>query len=286
MPNHLDLQISNKPTNAGLGYFYGVYADEVKQEIKTIKKRIDNLTKTRSYLLKKLEVYTPYIVNKGDVNFKHLRNIKQCKVVLPKFISLMDEVGKSKTSAQQVIEFLLGRLVETNDLLFTLKNRLYKIENKKQPYPIFADVLKMFNAEIGEQLKVNGYHLTIGGGLGSIQIVSVFGNDGINWAESLKLKQQIIDEGKVPYQAYRDENGNITGDNGGLKWFVGYGNDYSYIWRWKRQRDLKNLKEIIYYRFSPTQDQYRSLYHIINANSLQHHKYPCVRDGNTKNNVR
>ena len=109
------------------------------------------------------------------------------------------------------------------------------------------------------------------GGLGSLQVVSIFGNEGINWAESFKLKQQIIDEGKIPYQAFRDENGQIVGDNGGLKWFVGYGNDYSYLWRWKRQRHLKTLKEIIYYRFSPTQDQYRSLYRIINANPLQHH---------------
>lgn len=285
MPNHLNLNLNNKPTNAGLGYFYNLYATKTKQEIKDLKQRIDKLTRTRTYLIKKLEIYSPYIVNKSNINYKHLRNIKQCKVVLPLFITVMDEKGSNKTKAKDVIEFLLGRLVETNDLLYTLKNRLYKIENTKQSYPIFADVLKIFNAEIGEQLKLNGYHFTIGGGLGSLQVVSIFGNEGINWAESFKLKQQIIDEGKIPYQAFRDENGQIVGDNGGIKWFVGYGNDYSYLWRWKRQRHLKTLKEIIYYRFSPTQDQYRSLYRIINANPLQHHKYPCIRDGNIKNNV-
>ena len=43
--------------------------------------------------------------------------------------ALKSKVGRalkgSKTKAKDVIEFLLGRLVETNDLLYILKNRLY-----------------------------------------------------------------------------------------------------------------------------------------------------------------
>lgn len=43
----------------------------------------------------------------------------------------------------------------------------------------------------------------------------------INWAESIKYKNELIKEGKLPFKGYRNKEGEII-DNGGIKWHIYY----------------------------------------------------------------
>lgn len=72
----------------------------------------------------------------------------------------------------------------------------------------------------------------------------------VNWPESKKYKQELIDAGKIPYDKDKAPNG--------IKWFVYYEGAYC-LWNWFRRTGDRYKKNIMYYSFKPTRGNSRKL---------------------------
>tara|TARA_R100001086_G_C11813313_1_gene252179 strand:- start:721 stop:1269 length:549 start_codon:yes stop_codon:yes gene_type:complete len=98
------------------------------------------------------------------------------------------------------------------------------------PYNKYTSVIKMHNIEVMRQLIEENKSYNMDFLLGSLMIIekrrkiriSENGNHytSINWPESNKKKKELLEQGRLPKEVYKDEHGKITGDNGGENWII------------------------------------------------------------------
>lgn len=105
------------------------------------------------------------------------------------------------------------------------------------------------------------------GTLGIYTSLNQFKRPKINSAESLKLRQQIIKEGKIPFSPIKDENGKNIGDNGGEPWYVYYTNDIICAWRINGINTLSIGEGR--FKFYATRNLKKKLYYNIQSNPLK-----------------
>jgi hypothetical protein len=115
-------------------------------------------------------------------------------------------------------------------------------------YPFYSYILKNLNDEFNK-LILTGCPVDLGFGLGSIKIHEKerdFSNPSctkaVNWGESKKLKEHLIETGQVPYDSKTAPNG--------VKWHVPFTERYTY-WYWWNIKNMK-LPNAFYYKFVPT----------------------------------
>lgn len=158
---------------------------------------------------------------------------------------------------------------------FVKKNN---ISDKEFPYKVYNKLIRIFNKEVMKQVIIDGKTFNMSHLLGTIQAIEVerkikISKNGkpytsINWNESKKLKQKIINEGGTPLEVIKDDKGNIIDDNGGKQWYV---YDLSptkpdFYWNRLRRKDKKDndkpfypLKNIKYYNIIFTTVNHRAL---------------------------
>lgn len=111
-------------------------------------------------------------------------------------------------------------------------------------------------------------------GIGTIGInseLNKFRKKSINTAESLKLRNKIIEKGGTPLKYEKDESGKIIGDNGGEPWIQYYVNDIICSWRINGKRaPVINGKS---FKFTATRDNKKRLNKFIESNNLKESFY-------------
>lgn len=105
-----------------------------------------------------------------------------------------------------------------------------KLTKEDVPYSKYAEIIKMHNIEVMNQILLKNKQYDMGYLLGHIQAVEVnrvikvskSGNSytSIDWNESNKRKQELINKGQLPLEKIRNEKGEIIGDNGGVEWLI------------------------------------------------------------------
>lgn len=167
--------------------------------------------------------------------------------------------------------------------------KAYKDEGMGQTISLslYKLVLREFYKEISKEI-LKGYILeTI---LGKFLIASIKrriklsknGNiiNNINWGESNKKKSQLEQEGKLPLRAERNEEGEITGDNGGEEWLCYFVNDSYFSWLWQKNNWLVNQS---LYQFRICKANRIAVPKTVDENSTLLFQY---RDGNYKKNIK
>lgn len=177
-------------------------------------------------------------------------------------------------------ENILSKL-ESLDTLHKKKKFIKKLRNPRHvnylsefssiSFTDFKTILKHMNKAVSKDI-VEGSSLKMGHKLGYIYIkepdrkfkLSDNGkfNTKKNWGASQKKKQGLIDQGKVPLQYYKDEEGKIIGDNGGEEWIVYYTDATFFRFSWWKMRVkeafsnkfFNPLRNISTYSFVPTKD--------------------------------
>lgn len=104
----------------------------------------------------------------------------------------------------------------------------YKANGGKLDYATYKAIIAQHNKEIAKLIIEVGFeYITIHSDIRVVRnkrhiAINEEGNirGAIDWFASKQLKQKFIEEGKLPYESYKDENGKVTGDNGGEKWLV------------------------------------------------------------------
>lgn len=86
----------------------------------------------------------------------------------------------------------------------------------------------------------------------------------INWGESNKRKANLIENQELPLAYYKDEEGNIIGDNGGKEWLVYHITPFYPLWIRVNNPFLKNSYKC---KFSPTRHNEKTLAANIDENA-------------------
>jgi len=158
-------------------------------------------------------------------------------------------IKEKETEILKLLEAYIQIRDKVNSLKFVNKN----IKKDLISYKKYSFVLKRFNDLLIDKL-VEGYKFNPGYYLGSIYVKQKpQSSNAINWKESNEAKAKLIEDGKLPLKKFKDENGKITGDNGGIEWLVfrkADGEDFRYLVHWEINK-CKN-KNRSNYVFQPT----------------------------------
>lgn len=212
--------------------------------------------KSKAYLISKLELHKHYIDNFTNINFDTLDTLDR----------LISE--KSLIHLVNIADIDISTIRKTINIIVTINKSLYKIEEKLEkiassyiPENTFKEILYRFNNKISDEIVYKGYVLRLGSGLGFIRIKKVnaiHNRDGslrvkkrINWGESNKRKNELLQNGEVPYKVLeRDVEGKIVSTNNGVNWFIYHSNDFDYLWNWNKNKCV--VMNSAYYKFKPT----------------------------------
>lgn len=125
----------------------------------------------------------------------------------------------------------------------------YKQKNptSKIPYWMFKEVVTRFNKKSSDAI-IFGQILNIGNRIGHILIKKIGRNyrkPMIDWGESKRKKQELINQGIIP----KDQN-NPTGE----EWMIFYTDPWYLRWAWGKKRVCK-VKNQTVYKFIPTSNK-------------------------------
>ena len=98
-------------------------------------------------------------------------------------------------------------------------------------YTNYRKITELYNKEVMRQIIEEQKSLFMDHDLGSLHVIEIERKPmkskrtgrvytSIKWQESLKRKQEIIDNGQVPFEVIKDENGKEIGDNSGVEWLI------------------------------------------------------------------
>lgn len=145
----------------------------------------------------------------------------------------------------------------TKDIYLYLKMHNQLIGEEIAPlqltYNAFFNIIEEFNKAISKEI-ISGY--VFKSPLGVIEIVKRKRKHkqlAINWSLSLKRKQQLIGEGKIPFDKENAPNGE--------HWYIYFTDNTRYKWTWTRAYNIYN-----WMGFYPTVNNNRQLGRAINKN--------------------
>lgn len=154
---------------------------------------------------------------------------------------------------------------------------LYKIyirEGGILSYNKYKEVVSSFMKKLIEKIIKTGYEFSMPYHCGLIKVIQLERKysitergtvrGAIDWGESNKLKAEIIERGEIPLVNHRDEDNNITGNNGGVEWLCYHTSTTYFSWIWTAHISMKNC---LRYTFDITQTNSRKLSSSISDNS-------------------
>lgn len=140
-------------------------------------------------------------------------------------------------------------MITTEDI-----HRNYYKKIRKQPLVKIRDYRKIVNC-INKKIRdkvIFGESIRLPR-LGTLSVVKRdrdFSNPKVNISATMKLKEQLISEGKTIYKEWKDGNGELQ-NNGGEQYLVYYTDDFYYMFNLGNNRRLKNDKDETWW-FTPT----------------------------------
>src|SRR5690606_4150797 len=116
----------------------------------------------------------------------------------------------------------------------------YVLEGGKISYEAFKELIFAYNKAMIQECIDTGNEWYLHGQLGLIKISKIrrkssVTEDGqiksrVNMPASLKFREELKARGELPLENYKDEEGKIIGNNGGIPWYVYYTDDTFYRW--------------------------------------------------------
>lgn len=153
---------------------------------------------------------------------------------------------------------------EKDNNLFSIKEMYAKYRRDTKdpiPYNQYKKVIYLWNKLIVEKI-MEGYKFKAPYSLGIFEILRCDRNHGRkikDWGESNKLKQRILDRGGIPLEVFKDEEGNIIGNNGGENWLVYHVDDNYLKFNWYKTNASRYIKNLLRYKFQCTDGNKKSI---------------------------
>lgn len=231
---------------------FSKYQIFVKQSLKNIEEEKKTLLKSKEYIISNLENYKDFINNYTNLDFNLLEELNSV------YINRSLISSKFKHLNLEEVENKVKRLI---GILVNIKKDIVKLEEKEIIYKSylvkkqdFNKVIFSFNLKVLDEI-LKGYVFNLGYSLSTIRIkkldVSLRKKKKINWGESNKKKQELLNEGKIPYEVLeRDEQGKIIKDNGGEYWHIHHNKQFEFLFFWSSRLPYFTNKHL--YKFKPT----------------------------------
>jgi hypothetical protein len=133
-------------------------------------------------------------------------------------------------------------------LTHTLRNSgytFYKENGGTLAYAAFNAICTAFNQEAMAQI-VKGKTFDMGRDLGKLSIIRIqrnFQKPAIDWNESLKYKQELLDQGE---ELYTEETPH------GIKWFVYFTTEWFIRFYWEKKAGRIRMRDKMLYSFAAT----------------------------------
>lgn len=215
-----------------------------------LKKDIQAYNDSKTYMLGKLNPFEHYIRNFTNIKYDEIPTLDRM-IYDRQIVTKVSIAGIDTDSLKRSI----NAVVDINKNINKLQEELDENLACKIEYKTFKSVLDKFNKKVSDEIIYKGYVFIPGFKLSVFRIKKINclnrKKKRINWAESNKLKKDIIANGGLPYQVTeRAEDKSILKDNGGIKWYVYFNNMFDYIWYWGKKSS--NAPNVAYYKFRPT----------------------------------
>jgi len=232
--------------------FYKDYIYNLENEINTIKIVISSLKRVKKIIINKLKSNEENILTLTNCSLDDIKNSIKLKISSLESSVQFFRVPKDGLSKSKLL-VELKKLIELNKLIDKRDKKLNKLKNEIISYKIYKDVISIFNKSLIDEI-LKGEHINLGFGVGTIKIKKRkrdLSRPVIDWGETNKLKEEIINNGGTLYKVLkRDKDNNILEDNNGEKYLVYRTDEYYYMWHWKKSHcTLPNFE---LYSFAPT----------------------------------
>ena len=260
----------------GTPELYNLYKLTQKLKVQSEINKVSKLEKKKNELIdfnkNYVKAYSDY---KGKDYYFEYNTLDMPVFPLKENIELMNK-------ALVVTKGLFKQLVEINKEIKELTEIIDRHHNNKITLKIYSDVIRMMNQEMIEEI-VKGYVLKMGC-LGQILVVRKKRKPGTNvdWGNTHKLKQALIEEGKKILQYDLDEENNVI-NNGGEPYFLFHNSEEAYWLIWDRTRqtffDEENYPLFKYYNilFTKGEDDKGSIMRLVRTyqnDKFAHLRYP------------
>jgi hypothetical protein len=236
----------------GIKDFWDFYYTQTKKEIEKVKSDIISYQCGKEAALKHLQKYKTFIKDFCSHSFVECELNDSLKFHDTLSFTSSLTFSNDHFSADVIVRDLVKTIGVCNNNINKLSSKYEELRPLDISYKLFTFIIRSFNKEIIEEI-IKGYVFYMGSGLGNICIKKV-GIDkrvkkSVNWGESNKNKQRIIDNGGIPY----DKGEHPEGE----KWLVFYDQPYSYWFKWNKDKTALANKSL--YAFAPTRGKYSNI---------------------------
>ena len=207
--------------------------------------------------VKSLSGYTNYLYQYYGLTLKQLLEINSkslCKLVGSINLDKVPIRDKSYLSVLQAAAD--GLIVAKQQLELAIRSRNIVLKYNIT-YNVYKDITHTYNNYVVKEL-LQGRSVYLGNGFGNLIIKQIKGKpkeevNSINWKESMKVKQEILARGGIPF-VKKDSINNP--DYKGEQWCTKVDKDYYPFICWRGRNPKCYLG---YYNFDPTRDNNTSL---------------------------
>lgn len=204
--------------------YYGALDLQIKEEKETskiFKKGLDNIKSL-------MESYKPYIDSECSTPYT---------VMLGTPLSIINGrlkdrvVIKDKLYTKEAFNFYYKKYKDALVRYEKHQQIIKRLENQKVDYKTYQKIIRAFNLKISKEIVERRYVFDLGYGLGKLAAIRKYSNKpSVNWAESNKAKQRILDAGNIPYYKEEEEKAIAEGkEYNGVRWLVKHDNENVWI---------------------------------------------------------
>ena len=152
-----------------------------------------------------------------------------------------------------------------NKIQYNLKN-IYLVcltegfISKKIDYKTFSTIIREFNIDISKEI-LKGYKFSPGNRLGTFNIIKdIRRGKSINWGESNKYKQWLLDHNRLPFDKELAPDGEA--------WLVYFTDNTYYKWKWFKEGASKYIKNLNNFVFKPVTANRRNIAKVVKEDNF------------------
>lgn len=217
----------------------------------------------KEYKLKLIEL------QKEKIN-EYLPKVEEVKHIISLYVKYSDALnGKIKNLPNDVVDtgstqekyanLVLKTYYELYQPLKRLSEEIKEINKQKLAYPVYRHILRLFNEEIAKYVADTGkaFEDPIFGAIKVKYKETVVGK--INWGESNRNKQILLDRGLRPYKKEEAEEAKKAGkDYDGIKWLVPAYKDGMLLIKWSLSSVIKQYlgEDMKFVKYYPARGKY------------------------------
>jgi len=192
-----------------------LYIENINFKIKNILK--ENVKQEESYnnlkniLISHKDTINIYSNKKFNVILTYTSAIKGNTIKFP--IAPVYQNGKAINF--RAIKLYIEKYIEYNNLLETNKKRINRYKEELITYNLYARIINDFNNKVIDKIIYNNYAFTGIPSFGTIFVIQNYNERlRVNWGESNKLKEEILERGGIPYiKADAEKDVNYKGEH-------------------------------------------------------------------------